>query len=324
MGGDMRPTPRSADDRGFTLIELLVVITVVGLLLALLLPAVQSAREAARRVQCTNNLKQIGLALHGYHDAQGMFPPGFSLDNPFAGLARPGWAWGARLLGGLEQGALFNAINQNLSYISPAQRTVIETRISVFLCPSSGGSGPMSTGFIEQPIFGLEQLAPGQYVASAGSVSLKESDGQIAHGNGLFFLNSQVAIRDLVDGSSSTLMIGERSRNVADATWVGVPQLSFILCTKDNWPVKTCASAMFMVLGRTDPISEILFGAVPTGSTPNSRGAGADGFWSLHPGGCNFLLCDGSVRYFNETISADVFNSLATRAGGEVIGSDQY
>jgi prepilin-type N-terminal cleavage/methylation domain-containing protein/prepilin-type processing-associated H-X9-DG protein len=319
MGGDMRHTPGSADDRGFTLIELLVVITIVGLLVALLLPAVQTAREAARRVQCTNNLKQIGLALHGYHDAQGMFPSGFSLDNPGAGFAMPGWAWGARLLGGLEQSALYNAINQNLSYIAPAQRTVIETRISVFLCPSSGGSGPMSTGF-----FGLDQLAPGQYVASAGSVSLKESDGQIAHGNGLFFLNSRVAIHDLVDGSSSTLMTGERSRNVADATWVGVPGLSFILCTKDNWPVKTCASAMFAVLGRTGPTSDILFGAVPTGSTPNSHGAGADGFWSLHPGGCNFLLCDGSVRYFNETMSPDVFKRLATRAGGEVVGSDQY
>lgn len=320
----MRHGPRSIDRRGFTLIELLVVITILGLLVAILLPAVQSAREAARRAHCQNNLRQIGLALHGYHDAQGLFPPGFSLDEPGVTFAVTGWGWGARLLGGLEQGALYNAINQSLSYTVPAQQTVIETRLSIFLCPSSGGGGPMSTGYVDQPISTTRNMSSGQYVASAASVSRRGIHGQIAQGDGVFFLNSRIALRDLADGTSSTLMIGERSRNVADATWVGVPQTSFILCTKDGWRVKTCASAMFMVLGRTGPASDIIFGAVPTGSTPNSPGSGADGFWSLHRGGCNFLLGDGSVRFLKETISEDVFKTLATRAGGEVIGSAQY
>jgi prepilin-type N-terminal cleavage/methylation domain-containing protein/prepilin-type processing-associated H-X9-DG protein len=315
--------PRSVVDRGFTLLELLVVLAIIGLLVALLLPAVQSAREAARRAHCQNNLRQIGLALHGYHDAQGMFPPGFSLDDPNQ-FAMTGWAWGARILGGLEQGVLYNAINQGLSYTHPFQQTVIETRLSVFLCPSTRGAAPMSTGYIEQPISTLGNLSPGQYVASAGWVSRGGSRGQIAQGDGVFFLNSRIALRDLADGSSSTLMVGERSRNVADATWAGAPSASFMLCTKESWPVKTCASAMFMVLGRTGPTSDIIFGAVPTSSTPNSPGSGADGFWSQHRGGCNFLLCDGSVRFLKETIDPKAFGSLATRAGGEVVSGEGY
>ncbi len=320
----MRPVSRSSCGRGFTLIELLVVLFVIGLVVAMLLPAVQAAREGARRAQCQNNLKQIGLALHGYHDVHGLFPAGFSLKNPGSGFAGPGWAWGEHLLGGLEQGALYNAVNQTLPYVVSAHQTVRETRLSGFLCPSSGGSGPASSGFIVQPIAGFENLAPGQYVASAGSVTLKAGNAQVAQGDGVFFLNSQVATRDLRDGASSTLMIGERSRNVADATWVGVVDPNFILCTKDGWSVETCASAMFMVLGRTGPKSDILFGTVPTGSTPNSPGAGADGFWSMHPGGCNFLFCDGSVRFVKAAIAPETFCSLASRAGGEVVGADQF
>ncbi len=326
----MRQDRRSPRSRGFTLIELLVVVAIVGLLVALLLPAVQAAREAARRAQCQNNLKQIGLALHGYLDAQGTFPPGFSLYRPESDDFVPGWAWGPRLLGELEQGALYNSLNMSHQFMyTPPNQTVIEARLSAFLCPSSGGRGPFSTGFIEVPVFGLDQLAPGQYIASAGSISLKDTNGQIAKGNGVFFLNSRVALREITDGSSATLMIGERSRDIADATWVGVTGAHFYLCTKDNWPIKTCASAMFMVLGRTGPSSDVRLpiGAqriVPTGNTPNSSGAGADGFRSMHPGGCNFLLGDGSIRFIKETITSNVFQALATRGGGEVIGADQY
>lgn len=309
---DQRKTPVR---RGITLIELLTVITIIGVLIALLLPAVQAVRESARRAKCQNNLKQVGLALYSYHDTHGMYPPGFSLDRP----ATPGWGWGTRLLNSLDQSALYNSINISMSFASPAHQTVIETRLAAFLCPSSGDQGPLSSGFIEQPIVQLEQLAPAQYVASAGSVSLKGGGGSTA-GDGVFFLNSRVAVRDITDGSSSTLMIGERSRNIADATWVGVADPIFILCTKNSWPVHTCASAMFMVLGRTGPTSDILFGAVPTGSTPNSPGGGADGFWSLHSGGCNFLYCDGSVRFIKATVSPDAFKALGTRAGGEVVG----
>ncbi|WP_422931938.1 DUF1559 domain-containing protein [Singulisphaera sp. PoT] len=320
----MRRIRLSTGLRGFTLIELLVVVAIIGLLIALILPAVQSAREMARRANCQNNLKQIGLALHGYHDVHGQFPSGLSLEKPAVGFVGPGWAWGERLLGGLEQGALYNAVNQMLSYVNSANETVIGTRLTAFLCPSSGGDGPVSSGYIVQPIAGLEDLAPGQYVASAGEMAVKGGSEQAAQGDGVFYLNSRVSARDLRDGTSTTLMIGERSRNVADATWVGVADPVFILCTKAGWPVESCASAMFMVLGRTGPKSDILLGAVPAGNMPNSPGAGADGFWSMHPGGCNFLFCDGSVRFIKSHIAPMTFSALATRAGGEVVGSDSY
>src|SRR5512135_3856053 len=119
-----RPARRPS---GFTLIELLVVIAIIGVLIALLLPAVQAAREAARRVQCVNNLKQIGLALHNYHDAVGALPMGYAASRPFVdGLTdtTPGWAWGAMILPQLEQSALFNAVNFSLPVEGPQNTTV--------------------------------------------------------------------------------------------------------------------------------------------------------------------------------------------------------
>ena len=119
-------------------------------------------------------------------------------------------------------------------------------------------------------------------------------------GTGVIYPNSRVAIADVSDGTSATLMIGERSRNLADAAWPG----SFgsrtepaPLCTKAGWPIQSCVGLMFLLMGRTGPSSDIISGSIPGGNTPNHPAAGADGFWSRHPGGCNFLFCDGSVRF---------------------------
>jgi prepilin-type processing-associated H-X9-DG protein len=122
-------------------------------------------------------------------------------------------------------------------------------------------------------------------------------------------------------------MVGERSRNLADATWSGVfggYSEPAPLCTKAGWPIESCVGLMFLVMGRTGPASDILSGNIPGGNSLNHRAGGADGFTSLHPGGCQFLLCDGSVRFLKETVDTQVFRALATRAGGEVIGADQY
>jgi prepilin-type N-terminal cleavage/methylation domain-containing protein/prepilin-type processing-associated H-X9-DG protein len=331
----MRPLRQSREVRGFTLIELLVVLAIIGVLVALLLPAVQAAREAARRVQCINNLKQIGIAIHSHQARREVMPPGFSLSNPWNDEITPGFGWAFFLLPDLEQTALYNAANLSLFLTHESQQTVIATSLSTFLCPSEGDLGPISAGANAPVIMGGERMAVGQYVASAGYLDLRawyapSSGGKrpdirsVAIGSGAFYLDSKISTRDILDGSSQTFMIGERSRAVSDATWVGVPALGGDLCTKAGWPTQTCLSSMFLALSRTGPAPDIFGGDIPPAGTINTRGGGPDGFSSRHPGGSNFVLCDGSVRFVKESISHQVFVSLGSRAGGELTDASSY
>jgi prepilin-type N-terminal cleavage/methylation domain-containing protein/prepilin-type processing-associated H-X9-DG protein len=302
--------------RGFTLLELLVVITIIAVLVGLLLPAVQSAREAARRSQCSNNLKQIGLAMHAYHGVHNAFPPGYitALGNdPAAPEIGPGWGLGVMILNGLEQGPLYQGINFSLQITDPGSQTARTPILAVFLCPSNVGSGPVVASSLTGTILTTD-VSAGQYVASAGQLEPGEFPDS---NNGVFYRNSRNGLRDITDGSSTTLMVGERSRNIADATWVGaVP--TWQLCTNPRWVVQECGPASTLVVSHT--------GTAATGSiyVPNSKSSMVDDYWSLHPGGSNFLFCDGSMRFIKESVNPSVFSYLSTRAGGEVISSDQF
>jgi prepilin-type N-terminal cleavage/methylation domain-containing protein/prepilin-type processing-associated H-X9-DG protein len=305
--------------RGFTLIELLVVIAIIGVLVGLLLPAVQAAREAARRAQCSNNLKQMGLAMHNYLASVNAFPPGYvsaTADNqPGGAELGQGWGWGAMILNHLEQRALYNAVNFSLPITHAGSSTVRRTIISGYNCPSSSGLTPIRLGDSSGTVL-TSDLAPSNYPASAGQFEIGDSP---ANNNGIFFRNSSVRLADIRDGTSNTLLIGERSRNVADATWVGAIPTAQV-CTNPKWPVRECDPSNAMVLGHTGPTP----GGAQWIDTPNYKGAGPDDFWSWHSGGCNFAFGDGSVRFIKASINPRTFSSLSTRAGGEVIGSDQY
>jgi prepilin-type processing-associated H-X9-DG protein/prepilin-type N-terminal cleavage/methylation domain-containing protein len=307
-------TPRRV--RAFTLIEILVVISVIAVLIALLLPAVQAAREAARRTQCVNNLKQIGLAMHNYHSSQDTFPPAYIttiVNNAASPETGPGWGWGVMLLSDLEQEPLYNAVNFSLQITDPGSITARTASLSVFLCPSDVGIGTVSVRDGTGKVL-LADLSAGQYVASAGQLEPGEYPDT---NNGVFYRNSRNGVRDITDGSSTTLMVGERSRNVADATWVGaVPTVQ--LCTNPRWAVQECGPASTMVLSHTGS------GGTGTIYVPNSKSSMVDDYWSFHRGGCNFLFCDGSVRFVKESVNPSIFSYLSTRAGGEVVGADQF
>jgi prepilin-type N-terminal cleavage/methylation domain-containing protein/prepilin-type processing-associated H-X9-DG protein len=308
------------DTHGLALIEVLVVIAIVGLLVAMLLPAVQQARETARRMQCANNLKQLGLALHNYHGWVGAFPPGYvsavqpgEINYPELG---PGWGWGSMIVNTLEQQPLFNSVNFTMQIAAAASVTARRTVLSVFLCPSSTPDGPVRVNGNEgQSIVLLADLAASQYVASAGQGEVEELPGS---NNGLLFRNSRVSFGDVIDGLTQTLLLGERSRNLADATWVGAVPSGHV-CTNPRWPVRDCATSNVMVMANTGPWPD-----EPWVNVPNHKDSKADDYWSLHLGGCNFLLGDGSVRFIKETINPSVFSALASRAGGEIVGADQF
>ncbi len=160
----------------------------------------------------------------------------------------------------------------------------------------------------------VNDLAAGQYVDCAGQLELEDTPFH----NGVLFRKSGIDVSRISDGTSLTILAGERSRNVCDATWVGVVPGAQV-CTTPTWPIRECDPSFVMLLGHTGPSPNQRWVVVP-----NYRGAGPDDFWSLHPGGCNFVFCDGSGRFLKETINPRVFSFLSTRAGGEVVSSHQF
>jgi prepilin-type processing-associated H-X9-DG protein/prepilin-type N-terminal cleavage/methylation domain-containing protein len=312
----------------FTLVELLVVIAIIGTLVGLLLPAVQAAREAARRTQCTNNLKQLGLALQNFHEARKTLPegwlcedPGSPPDNHHAEEGR-GWGWASRILPYMEEKSLFETHIQSrlatstdaISDLVAANPAAVQTVVQGFLCPSDSSAG-MLTFFPGLPSGDEEEdnhhpdETPGgvtysrtNYVGMFGTNGWHEEgtsgdpDYEPAEpyaGNGLFYANSRMPSRHVSDGLSKTIMAGERDSRIGGSLWIGMVE-------------DTVAAPIARVVAHGHH--------VPNG---NPAEAHFGDLSSRHQGGANVVFADGHCEFIAETVDKAVFQKQCTRAGGE-------
>jgi prepilin-type processing-associated H-X9-DG protein len=295
------------------LIELLVVIAIIAILIALLVPAVQKVREAAARLQCQNNLKQIGLACHSYHGAQKCLPPGYLASGPYVDGANdttPGWGWGAFLLPYLDQKPLYQQLNLN----SPVQNSAaIQTMIPAYLCPSDA---PPTSAFTVTDATGttITTAAPSSYAATVGPDA---SDVADPTGQGVFYRNSRTKFTEITDGTSQTVMIGERAWSDSKGIWAGAPSGAVLRPGPRNpWQTVT-APAPTLVLAHNNWIN-----------IKTDADGGLDDFSGYHSGGVNVVFADGSV-HFIRSITVDgpehqAFWAMGTRAGGDSIQGLDY
>jgi len=297
--------------RGFTLIELLVVISIIAVLIALLLPAVQQAREAARRTQCRNNLKQIGLAMHNYESTHSVFPSGMFEDtNPGStGLGASGFTM---MLPYIDQANSFAKYNFSEMYGSTNNRAVLNQVIPAFICPSMNIAR-------EVPLNACNEIgAIGSYLLCEGTAAYQSpSRGMFPFVSPVFFgtTSRPVRVADVTDGTSNTMAVGESSYRYKLYNWsscagnpalAGTPKHGY-----SRWGVGYPGAALGNTrnaLGSGQRLNNFTSASTPTG------------FASDHIGGVTFLLADGSVRFISENIDYNTLDSLATRSGGEVVG----
>lgn len=332
----MKRLSRSNYQRGFTLIELLVVIAIIAILIALLLPAVQQAREAARRSTCKNNLKQIGLALHNYHETFRAFPPGYIEEilpaNGGSIVDNEGhWAWNAMILPYVDQAPLYNQINVGTVPVSTvitssSLRNTMQQLLPVFRCPSD--TGPVIHEELGRQIMATGGstygLAVTNYIASNNSFGLKKNKGTdpTNTANGVFFKDSAIRLRDLTDGSSNVILVGERAYTL-NGTKAFAGAMYAARDANATGPYNSSSGSA----SNQGLIAIFGGGAAPINANA-STGQGRIAFSSLHVGGAHCLFGDGRIKFISEnidhnasTIPADsTFEYLIGIADGNVVG----
>ena len=303
--------------RGFTLIELLVVIAIIAVLIALLLPAVQQAREAARRTQCKNSLKQIGLAMHNYHDVYNQLPPGYVAKIPFtiSSGEKSLWSWSAFILPYLDQAPLYNQVSPGNNWLETALVTypgTLQTKIPVFRCASDVGpnvnnyvdtmtAGSTTTNTYNANVIDSNgatvSITTSNYVMVAGPAdsttpAVRDPSQFSNKPLGVGFQNSYIGFRDITDGTSNTLLVGERAWAYKGRILGAATAFGFSASVDDAGTGANIKTAGLNALGITyNGINATL------GIQHDRRG-----FSSAHVGGAHFLFCDGSVHFISENI----------------------
>ncbi len=343
--------------RGFTLIELLVVIAIIAILIGLLLPAVQKVREAAARAKCTNNLKQIGLALHSYHDANQLFPSGYVDGNTDPASTPdndvgPGWGWASFLLPYLEQNSVYTQINFNVAVGTGVNTQISQQPLAIYQCPSDSNQQlvPIYDSSLTNPI---ATVAHGNYIGCNGWVECfpnagggyqpsndggagEDGDGSQtgtgSAGDGLFYRNSHNTFANVTDGLSNTIFVGERCSAHSPTTWTGAiagGRCPAWMATQP-WtapytpPSSAPETGNGTAYDNADWGEALVLGHGNLTHTPNSDHPffDPDTFWSMHVGGANFLFGDGSVHFLSSGIDPYTYQWLCTIAGGEALVGD--
>lgn len=295
--------------RGFTLVEVLVVIAVIGILIALLLPALQMARAAARRTQCANNLKQLGLALHTYHNNQQSFPPGYiSAFLPSGDDTGPGWGWAAMMLPQLEQNPIYSVIDFNLP-IDHATNGVRVAVIPSYLCPADDvrtSWKAMRRTADGTPTEQICEVAPSNYVGMFGTTEPG------VDGDGIFFRNSAIGFKQIKDGASQTIALGERSHELGEATWAGAVTGAVLYSSGDDGVGRK----------RVEHGSGMVLGHAGERKPPGDPNSDVNQFHSRHGDGVNFMFADGHVTFLTTSTDYQTYQALATRAGREKVSGE--
>ncbi len=320
--GDIPLVSRSSR-RGFTLIELLVVIAIIAVLIALLLPAVQQAREAARRSQCKNNVKQIGLALHNYHDTFGLLPPGTMFPGGVMNANPRGAGYTIHILPYIDQGPLYNSINfvvpsSQIMWFGGVNGTATAASVPMLLCPSDGMGG---THAVDATQKWFKSNYPGIYSGQKTGDIVSAIELSDLTKLAVFGLNRGAKIRDIVDGTSNTAMVAEYLTGATSDEYRGFA-----------WSDQSPGAQVFMFQTPNTTVADVCYDInpaswctnAPTLNLPSVADTNVSNQTaasrSRHVGGVHVLLCDGGVRFVSNNINQGTWKALGTIRGGEVIG----